>query len=81
MIALCHCSYFTLRCGGRTIISFLFDSAFTWTVSVPVAFVLSRVTDLDAVLIYLCVTGADLLKMMLGLALVKKGIWLNNLTE
>ncbi len=81
MIAFCHCSYFTLRCGGKTMISFLFDSAFTWVISVPIAFCLSRCTSLPAVWIYFTVTAADLLKALLGFILVRRGIWMNNLTE
>ena len=81
MIAFCHCSYFTLRCGGKTMISFLFDSAFTWAISVPIAFTLSRFTNMPVVWIYFSVTAADLLKALLGFVLVKKGVWLNNLTE
>ena len=38
--------YFTLRCGGKTLITFLFDSAFVWVVCMPVAFLLSRFTAL-----------------------------------
>ena len=38
--AFLHASYFTLRSGGKTIITFLFDSVFIWVVSVPVAFCL-----------------------------------------
>ncbi len=40
--ALLHSSYFTIRAGGRTIITFLFDSVFMLAASLPVAFVLSR---------------------------------------
>ena len=42
IVALCmplhafnHASYFTLRSGGKTIVTFLFDSVFTWVVSIP----------------------------------------------
>ena len=33
--AFLHATYFTLRSGGKTIITFLFDSVFIWCVSVP----------------------------------------------
>ena len=81
MMAFCHCTYFTLRSGGKTIITFLFDSAFTWVVSVPIAFVLSRFTELPVVAIYCFVTAADIIKCVLGFVLVKKGVWINNLTD
>ena len=35
--AFLHASYFTLRSGGKTIITFLFDSVFIWCVSVVIA--------------------------------------------
>ena len=81
MLAFCHCTYFTLRSGGKTIITFLFDSAFTWAVSVPIAFVLSRFTDLPVVAIYCSVTAADFIKCVIGFILVKKGVWAKNITE
>ena len=40
--AFTNACYFTLRSGGKTIITFIFDSAFLWVIAVPAAFVLSR---------------------------------------
>ncbi len=74
-----HTVYFTLRCGGKTIITFLFDSAFTWCLCVPVAFVLSRFTGLYVVYIFLAVYSCDLIKTVVGSVLLKKGSWINNL--
>ena len=81
MMAFCPCTYFTLRSGGKTIITFLFDSAFTWVVSVPIAFTLSRFTNLPVVAIYCSVTAADIIKCVIGFILVKKGVWAKNITE
>ncbi len=39
--AFMHATYFTLRSGGKTIVTFLFDSVFLWCASIPLAFVLS----------------------------------------
>ena len=74
-----HASYFTLRSGGKTIITFLFDSVFLWCISIPAAFVLSRFTDLPIVPLYLSVQLLDLIKCVIGFILVKKGVWLNNI--
>ena len=57
--AFLHASYFTLRSGGKTIITFLFDSVFIWVVSVPVAFCLSRFTGLSIYAIYFMVMSVD----------------------
>jgi len=39
--------YFTLRAGGKTMVTFLFDSAFVWLINIPVAYVLSRYTAMS----------------------------------
>lgn len=74
-----HSAYFTLRSGGKTIITFFFDGAFVWVVSVPIAFILSRFTDLPVVWIFTMVQLGDCLKAVIGFILVKKGIWLQNI--
>ena len=79
-IALLHTSYFTLRAGGKTLITFLFDSGFVWVFSVPIAFCLSRFTNIDVVWIFACVNLAELLKCIFGIVLVKKGTWMNTIT-
>ncbi len=79
MNAFTHGSYFTLRSGGKTFITFLFDSVYLWCANVPVAYVLSRFTGLDIVMLYIACQLADLLKCLIGFILVKKGIWLNNI--
>ncbi len=80
-MALLHTSYFTLRSGGKTIVTFLFDSVFMWAVSVPVAFVLSRFTQLDVIWIFAAVFLTELTKCVLGVILVKKGVWMNNIVK
>lgn len=77
--AFLHASYFTLRSGGKTLITFFFDGGFMWLVSIPIAFVLSRYTTIPVIAIYICVQIADWIKCVIGFVLVKKGVWLNNL--
>ena len=74
-----HTIYFTLRSGGRTIITFIFDSVFMWVVTVPLAYVLSRYTDLYVVWVYVILTVAEWLKCIIGFLMVKRGIWINNI--
>lgn len=71
--------YFTLRAGGRTVITFFFDSVFVWCVSIPVAFVLSRFTGIPIVPLYFYCQMLDLIKCVIGYVLVKKGVWLSNI--
>ncbi len=73
--------YFTLRSGGQTFITFLFDSGFSWAVCVPVAFVLSRFTSLSILPLYAICVGVDVLKIGLGAYFLRKGTWINRLAE
>lgn len=77
--AFMHTTYFTLRTGGKTIVTFLFDSVFLWCVTTPFAFVLSRFTPLPIVPLYLSCQLLDLIKCAIGFVLVKKGVWVNNI--
>ena len=79
--AFLHTSYFTIRAGGKTIITFLFDSVFILTVSVPLANILVRGTDLGPATIFALVHAADLIKCIIGFVLVKKGVWLRNIVK
>ncbi|MBP3873768.1 MAG: MATE family efflux transporter [Lachnospiraceae bacterium] len=77
--AFLHASYFTIRSGGKTVVTFLFDSVFMCLVSVPLAFVLSRYTDLHVIAIFAVVHAADLIKCVIGYILVKKNVWMKNI--
>lgn len=77
--AISHGMYFTLRSGGKTFITFLFDCVFTWVVSLPIAFCLSRFTDVSVVLIYFCIQFADIIKVIIGFFMLKSGVWANNI--
>ena len=79
--AFLHASYFTLRSGGRTVITFLFDSVFIWCVSVVIAFTLSRYTTLPVLAVYAFVQMGDWIKCVIGFILVKKGVWLQNIVS
>lgn len=80
-IALLHTTYFTLRSGGKTIITFLFDSFFMWVASVPLAYVLSRFTGIYVIWIFVCLQLAECIKSVIGIVLVKKGVWMNNIVS
>lgn len=74
-----HCCYFTLRSGGRTILTFAFDSAFTWGIVVPFAYCLATLTDMPIVTLYLAVNSLEFIKCIVGFILVKKGLWIRNI--
>lgn len=79
--AFLHGSYFTLRTGGKTIITFIFDSVFMWLIAVPCAFVLTHFTNLPIVPIYIAVCSTDFIKCVIGFVLLKKGVWLQNIVK
>lgn len=81
LAAFMHASYFTLRSGGKTVITFLFDSVFLWCVSIPLAYALSRYTMLPIAPLYLCCQLVDIVKCVIGFILVKKGVWIHNIVE
>lgn len=77
--AFLNAAYFTLRSGGKTFVTFLFDSVFLWVVSWPVAFLLSRLTGITIRPLYTIVLLLDFIKIIIGLILLKKRVWIQNL--
>ena len=75
-----NATYFTLRSGGQTMVTFLFDSCFVWLVCVPLAFCLSRFTGMPIIPLYAICQGTDFVKCALGAVMIKQGKWIQNLT-
>ena len=75
-----NATYFTLRSGGQTMVTFLFDSCFVWTVCVPLAYCLSRFTNLPILPLFIICQSAELIKCLLGGYMLKQGKWIQNLT-
>ena len=76
-----NAAYFTLRSGGKTMVTFLFDSCFMWAVCVPLAWVFSRIVPIGILPLYMLCQGTDLIKCVLGWLMVRKGGWIQNLTQ
>ncbi len=74
-------SYFTLRSGGKTAVTFVFDSCFAWLISVPAAYILSRFTNLPVLTIFMMVSALELLKCTIGFLLVRSGVWVRNIVK
>ncbi len=74
-----NAAYFTLRSGGQTIVTFLFDSCFVWGFCVPLAFCLSRFTNMPILPLYMICQGTDFIKCAIGAWMIKKGKWIQNL--
>lgn len=77
--ALYNCAYYTLRSGGKVFITSLFDSGLTCFVAFPLAFILSRYTNLPLITMYIIIRSLDILKAVIGTVLVNKKIWINRL--
>lgn len=73
--------FFTLRSGGKTIITFIFDSVYLWILCVPLAFCLSRYTAIPILTMYIIVQLPDLVKVAMGYVMVKKRMWVKNLVK
>ena len=76
-----NAAYFTLRSGGKTMVTFLFDSCFVWSICVPLAYCLSRFAKLPIIPLYVICQSAELLKCTLGFIMIRQGKWIQNLTK
>lgn len=74
-----NATYFTLRSGGKTMITFLFDSVFLWVCGVSLAFILSRFTNLPILPLFALCQLPDVLKCVVGEYMLKKGGWIQTL--
>ena len=81
LLAYVHAAYFTVRSGGKTMVTFFFDSFYMMVLVYPVAFALSRFTGLSLPWIYLCVRAVDLVKATVGTILVLKGVWIHRIIQ
>ena len=81
IISIYYSSYFTMRAGGKTFLTFLFDSGYTFVFTFMSALLLTRLTSLPILTIYLLVQCVDIPKATLGLILVRKGIWVHNIVS
>ena len=79
--AFTNASYFTLRSGGQTVATFVFDSGFQWVVCVPLAFLLSRFTAMPIIPLYALCQAADVLKCSIGAVMLHRGDWIQNLVH
>ena len=77
--AFTHATYFTLRSGGKTFVTFLFDSVFVWAVNVPIAFVLSRFTGLPILPLFAVCQAIEILKSFMGYFFVRSDVWMQNI--
>ena len=75
-----NATYFTLRAGGEALATFIYDSVYIWCCMIPVAYVVSRFTNISIIPLYILVQCLDAMKIFIGTYMLKKGRWIRNLT-
>lgn len=78
-VAFTNASYFTLRSGGKTLITSIFDSGTLWIFYVPVAFGLFYLFHLPIRTVFPIVQAIELLKVSVAFVLVKKKVWVKTI--
>lgn len=81
LCAFSHASYFTLRSGGKTGITFLFDSVYTWVIVIPLATILAKHTALTIEMVFFFVSFTEIIKVTIGYFMIRSGIWLQNIVK
>ena len=79
--AFCHATYFTLRSGGKTVITFIFDSVYVWTVMVPVAYFAANSSSVPIEGVFFLVQATEVVKVMIGFLMVRSNIWVQNIVQ
>lgn len=79
--AFLHATYFTIRSGGRTWITFMFDGGYSWCIVIPVIALFVYASPLDIMVIYTIFYAMDIIKSTVGYILLRKGIWIQNIIE
>lgn len=73
--------YFTLRSGGKTFVTFLYDAIFTWLIQIPTAFIICYMTNLDIRISMVIITYIEIVKVIVGFVMVKSRIWVQNIVS
>ena len=76
-----HAVYFAMRSGGKTMITFFFDSGYVWIVLVPLAYILSRFTLIPVVILIAICNIAEALKCIVGKIMISRDTWIQDLTK
>ena len=80
MMSYLLCAYYSMRSGGKTLMTFLYDAGIMWCFTIPLAFCLSRFTSLPIIPLYLLCQSVDVGKAVLGFFIIRRGNWIQNLS-
>ncbi len=74
--AFTNCCYFAMRSGGKTVITFVFDSVFVWCVCVPLAYVLANYTPIPVVPLFFICQATEAVKCVIGFVMIRGRKWM-----
>ena len=72
-------TFFIIRSGGNVLMLSSIESAYIWFIQLPLCYLLIKFTSLEIPMIYLIVLLSLIIKVFIGLILIKKRTWLNKL--
>lgn len=79
--AFANSSYFTLRSGGRILITMLLDSFYMWGVVIPISAILAYFTSINIYILFAICQGLEVIKAIFGGFLLKYGSWAHTLVN
>ena len=74
-----NATYFTLRSGGKTWITLIFDSIFSWCIIIPTGYVIAHMTSIPLVYFYAIIAGMETIKCVIGVIMLKSRTWVANI--
>lgn len=77
--ALMNSFYFAIRSGGKTLITFLFDSVYMLVITVPFTYFIAKYSPFNVTTVYFSSLMIEVFKVIVGFILVKNGFWAKNL--
>ena len=77
--AFAFCTYFVIRTGGRVFLTFMMDCGIMWSIVIPISLILANFTPINIELLFLIGQGAEVVKLIPGLIILKKGSWAKSL--
>ena len=78
---ICHASYFAMRSGGKTWLTFLFDSGLQWILFIPLAYYFSNYSDLSILKVFAIASTSDVVKCLVSLFFLRKINWAQNIVS
>ena len=77
--AFAHSAYFTLRSGGKVLITLLFDSVYMWGLVLPISFLAAYGSGMSIHWLFALCQGTEILKAFFGWILLRRGTWVRQL--